>query len=182
MQLGILAVLRRGDSIRALLVGLVVVGAGIEVILGQSAIRSVEAHAAAELAATLGVVPAHSLGTAVVFPLDQRFVGFSLTAGCTASLLAAPFFLIAAGLVATRRISIPRGLFTLGLVSVILFTVNQLRLLVIALSMRVWGFTTGYNRSHVLLGSLVSSVGLVVGLLLFVLAMVYERRAQESHG
>jgi hypothetical protein len=182
MQLNGLAVLRRGDAVRALLVALVVVGAGVELILGQHAIRSVEASVAAALAATLGVVPAHSLGTAVVFPLDQRFVGFSLTAGCTASLLAAPFCLIAAGLVATRRISVARGLFTLGLVSAVLFAVNQLRLLVIAASMRLWGFTTGYNRSHVLLGSLVSSIGLVIGLLLFVLAMVYERRAQERHG
>ncbi len=42
-----------------------------------------------------------------------------------------------------------------------------MRLLVIAASMRAWGYPTGFDRSQVLLGSVVSTIGVTGGLLLF---------------
>lgn len=82
--------------------------------------------------------------------------------------LVAPFFVIAALLIASRRTPPGRGLGALAVLTLVFFTVNQARLFVVAASMRLWGFRSGYERSHVFLGTTLSTVGAVVGLLLFV--------------
>ncbi len=151
-------------------------------IIGQSSIRPVEAWASAAIIKATHVAPARSLGSAVVFPLKTRFVGFDITAGCTAALLVTPFFLLAAGLVFTRRTSIARGLGTLAAVALGLFVVNQARLLVVALSMRLWGFERGYEISHVFLGTVVSTLGVLAGVLLYVRAVVGQPDREAVSG
>jgi len=144
------------------------IAGAVLLVLTQSAVRPVEARISAAVVGTTQVADARSLGTAVVFPLRGAFVGYSLSEGCTAALLVSPFCLLAAGLVAARRTSVQRGISTLGGLALSLFAVNQLRLLVVALSMRWWGFRQGYEISHVLLGTIVSTLGVLLGLLLFV--------------
>lgn len=151
-------------------------------VVGQSAIRLVEARISAAIIGASQVAPAQSIGPSVVFPLRGAFVGFTLSVGCTAALLVTPFFLLAGALVVTRRTSVQRGLVTLGVLIVSLFAVNQLRLLVVALSMRVWGFELGYEISHVLLGSIVSTLGVLAGVLLYVRTVFRSRAATELRG
>ena len=139
----------------------------VAVLLEQARVRTFEALASAWIVGGLRVVPAESLQTAVVFPLRGRFVGYTLTPGCTAAFLVAPFLLLGAGLIIARRLSVWRGVKALAVVTVALFVANQARLVVIALSMRAWGFYAGYERSHVFLGTIVSTLGVIGGLLLF---------------
>ena len=148
---------------------------GLAALSQQSSVRGLEARTGAGLARRLGLVPAEAIGTAVVFPLRGRLVGYAVTEGCTAVFLVAPFFVIAALLIVSRRTPPRRGITALATLTVVFFTVNQARLFVVAGSMRVWGFRSGYERSHVFLGTTLSTIGAVVGLLLFVWLVASDR-------
>jgi len=141
---------------------------GVAVLSQESLVRRLEARTGADFARLLGLVPARAVGSAVVFPLRGRFVGYAVTEGCTVAFLVAPFFVIAALLTASGRTPPRRALGAVGVATLVFFTVNQARLLVVAGSMRLWGFRSGYERSHVFLGTILSTVGSVIGLLLFV--------------
>jgi len=136
-------------------------------VLLQRPIRETEALLAARVMGWIQMKPAHAVGTNVTFPLHGHFVGYTLTLACTVALLAAPFFLIDAGLMWSRRITLRQGLQALAVVTAILVLVNQLRLLTIGASMVLWGFRTGYERSHVLLGTTLSMIGVVLGVIVF---------------
>jgi exosortase/archaeosortase family protein len=141
---------------------------GVALLVFQHQVRRYEATASARAVSLFGLLHAHSIGTAVVFVLRGHFVGYSLSAGCTAAFLIAPFFLLAgAALVIAPRLPVGRTLSTLAMIAALLFVVNQARLLVIAGSMREWGFVQGYDVSHVFLGTVVSTIGVVGGLVLF---------------
>jgi len=155
------------------------VGLGVAVITQESLVRGLEARTGAHAARLLGLVPARAVGSAVVFPLDGRFVGYAVTEGCTVAFLVAPFFVIAALLIASHRTPPRRGLVALVTLTVVFFGVNQARLFVVAASMRAWGFRPGYERSHVFLGTTLSTIGAVVGLLLFVW-LVIDGRARAD--
>ena len=150
-------------------------GIGVAVITQQTLVRGLEARTGADLARGLGLVPAQAVGSAVVFPLRGRFVGYTVTEGCTVAFLVAPFFVIAALLIASSRTPPRRGVGALAVLTVVFFTVNQARLFVVAASMQMWGFRSGYERSHVFLGTTLSTIGAVVGLLLFVRLVVVDR-------
>ncbi len=154
---------------------------GLALLVGQAQVRLVEAAASAWVLASLGIVRAHALGTVVVFHLDNGFFGFSLTPGCTAAFLISPFFFLLAGtLMAAPRIAVRRALVTLATISALLFIVNQLRFMVFAASVRAWGFQTGYERSHVFLGTIASTLGLVAALLLFLAVLSRGRRSADA--
>ena len=159
---------------------MLLVAIGVAMITGESLVRAAEARTGADLARMVGLVPARAVGSAVVFPLEGRFVGYAVTEGCTVAFLVAPFFVLAALLIASRRTRPLRGLRALAAVSLVFFTVNQARLLVVAASMRVWGFRTGYERSHVLLGTMLSTVGVLAGVLLFVWLVVEQGRRKDG--
>ena len=91
---------------------------------------------------------------------------------CTAALLMVPFFLITGGTLLLRRVEMARALTALAVTCGIIFVVNQLRLVVIAGSMVLWGFKTGYERSHILLGTALSTIGVIAGIILFARLLV----------
>lgn len=149
--------------------------AAVLLVAGQEQVRRVEAAASAALVNLLGVAPAESLGSAVTFPAKGRLVGFTVAPGCTAALLVVPFFILAGVLLLAGRVRPRQAAATVAVFAAVVTAVNQLRLLVIAMAMRAWGYPVGFDRSHVLMGSLVSTVGVAGGLLLF-LRMVVPRR------
>jgi exosortase/archaeosortase family protein len=161
-------------------VALSLVGCGVAVITQESLVRGLEAWTGADVARSVGLVPARAVGSAVVFPLRGHFVGYAVTDGCTVAFLVAPFFVIVAILIASRRTPPRRGLGALAALTVVLFTVNQARLFVVAASMRAWGFRSGYERSHVFLGTTLSTIGAVLGLLLFV--RIVAKDSTPTHG
>jgi len=163
-------------------VAVLLVGIGTAVIARESLVRGVEARTGADLARLLGLVPARAVGSAVVFPLQGRFVGYAVTEGCSVAFLVAPFFFIAAMLIASRLTPPRRGLSAVAVVTLVLFVANQARLFVVAASMRVWGFRSGYERSHVFLGTILSTIGTLVGLLLFVWLVVKVSSPKDERG
>lgn len=159
----------------------VVAVAGVVLLVTESHVRQFEAHASALLLRLTDVAhAAHPTGSSVIFTQGQHWVGFSIAAGCTAALLIAPFFFISAGLLLSRRVSIRRGMIGLLVVSVLVWLVNQLRLLLIGASMQLWGFRTGYDRSHVLAGGVLSTFGVAAGLGIFLMVIVRERHASAD--
>ncbi len=167
------AVARRVGSVEFIAFSLL--ASVVALLAQQSAIRELEAWTSARVVDLFRVVPATSVGKAVVFPLAGRYVGYTMAAGCSVTMLVAPFFLLSAALIISRRIRPSRGVGALGLLSVALFAVNQTRLLVIAVSMRAWGFRLGYERSHIFLGTVLSTLGVVAGVLVFVWVVAQER-------
>jgi exosortase/archaeosortase family protein len=155
-----------------MLVGVAAVAVSVALIVWQARFRVVEASVTASVLRLFHLRPADSLGTNVVFPLHGRWVGFSLTIACTAALLMVPFFLVAGLLLLARRVDSRRALIALSVATVVIFTVNQLRLLVIAGSMLAWGFQTGYERSHIFLGTVLSTIGVIVGVIIFVWMLI----------
>jgi exosortase/archaeosortase family protein len=154
--------------------------AGAVIVVGlNEAVRRVEAATSAQVVDLVGL-QATSLNTAVTFPLDGRLVGYALTAGCSVAFLLSPLYLVVAGLVTTARLTVRRALVSLVVVTAVLFTVNQMRFAVIALSMRTWGFDRGYEISHVFLGTLVSTLGVLGGLLLLLRQVTHEQRRKPS--
>lgn len=153
-----------------------IAAAGVGVLATESHMRHVEAGVSAFLLRITHLAPvAHPTGSAVVFTQQNHWVGYSIAAGCTAALLIAPFFFVSAGLLLSGRVSVRRGLVALLIASALVWVVNQLRLLLIAASMQLWGFRTGYNRSHVLAGGVLSTFGIAIGIVLFLALMIRER-------
>lgn len=136
--------------------------------LGQGTVRIVEAHVAVALLAIAQVAGTQAFGTDVLFRMHGAFVGVNITTSCSAALLLSPFFLLAGGLFVSRRTSVGSGLRTLGMVALWLFAMNQARILLIVLSMRAWGFERGYELSHIAFGSVISTLGVLGGVALFV--------------
>lgn len=151
----------------------------VALVAGQEHVRRAEAVTCAFLLDLLGIAPAESLGMAVTFPAKGRYVGFTVAAGCTAALLVVPFVVVAGVLLLARRVQPARAIATVAVFAAVVALINQLRLLVIGVSMRAWGYPDGFERSHVLLGSVVSTIGVAGGLLLF-LRMVVPRRGRRS--
>lgn len=126
-----------------------------------------EATTSAAVARATGTQDVERVGTAVTFLLDGRAVGYQITLGCTVAFLLVPF-LLAAGLVLTlQRASAPRTLAALGAAVAVVAATNQVRLLVILCGIRALGLERGYSATHVLVGTTISTVGVVTAALLF---------------
>lgn len=155
-------------------VALMAAAAAVGVLVFDRVVRRVEAETSAAVVAVVGL-DAGSIGTSVVFLLDGRPVGYALTAGCSVAFILAPLYAVVAGLSLTTRLTAGRGLATLVVLTALLFSVNQARFAVIGWAMRHWGFERGYERSHVFLGTMVSTIGVVAGLLIVVMMMSRSR-------
>lgn len=122
-----------------------------------------------------GLGNAHALGPSVFFQQNHHWIGYAVTTGCTAALLIAPFFFIGAGLLFFRRLNVGNTLAAVAIVGVLIWVINQLRLLIIGASMHFWGFRTGYDRSHILAGGVLSTVGVTIGVVAFLAFLLRER-------
>lgn len=144
--------------------------------------QSVEARANGTLLNFFHVASAQAVDTSVIFFDGHLNVGYTVDAGCTATLLVIPFFLLTALLMVFSRVSVPRCLAALAAVTVVVFATNQLRLLLIAVLMRLWGPDTGYSRGHVFLGTVLSTVGVLVAVLAYVLIVTARRGTGRQPG
>jgi exosortase/archaeosortase family protein len=143
------------------------VAAVVAVLAGGRWLRLAEAAVSEQVARAVGTHDVQRIGTAVTFDLDGRAVGYGITLGCTVAFLLVPF-LLAAGLVLTlQRASAPRTLAALGAAVAVVALTNQVRLLVILCGIRALGLERGYSATHVLVGTAVSTVGVVSAALLF---------------
>jgi exosortase/archaeosortase family protein len=134
-----------------------------------------EAALAADLLRWFHISHARPVGSAVIFPHGQGWIGFTVATSCTAALLIAPFYLVGAALLVPSRLPIKRVIAALGAVTVIVWVANQVRLLLIGMSMSAWGFRAGYSRSHILAGGIVSTLGLAIGIAVYVGLLLNHR-------
>lgn len=152
-------------------VAVVMAACAVVLVLEQTAVRPLEASLAARITGIVHVAPASAIKTVVLFPTSGRLAGLAINASCSIALLVSPFCLLAGGLVLSRRTSPPRGLATLGVAVLWLLAVNQTRIVIIVLSIRLWGIERGYELSHVVFGTFVSTIGVLGGLFIFVRSM-----------
>lgn len=172
----------RGPWLGPWLAAVVMLVAGVLMVLTQSVTRPMEARLSAALIGFTEVARSRSIGNVVILPLDGDLVGMEIGPGCSTALLVTPFFLLGAGLVLSRRTSVQRGLTTLGALVLSLFVLNLLRLLVIAVSMRLWGLEQGFEVSHVVLGTVLSTLGVVAGLILYIRTALHSRAPAVVRG
>lgn len=157
--------LGRGLTVVAMLAGAVLL------IAWQGTFRILEAWVTGAIAGAVRLAPTSQAGTSVYFPAKKLFIDFHIATGCTAALLISPFFVLAAGAVAVGRATLRQGIAALLVTALTIFTVNQIRLLVIVYFIRRWGYPHGYDVSHVMVGTVVSTLGVLGGLMVFVLCL-----------
>ncbi|MFF3855576.1 hypothetical protein [Micromonospora sp. NPDC002575] len=141
---------------------------------------SAEAWTNARLVRATGMADATSIGAAVTFPLGHRWVGFTVTTGCSVALLLIPPFAVAGFLVAFRRVGLGRAVLSVATAVGLLAAVNQVRFGAVVAAMQAWGFEAGYQRSHVLIGSAITMLGLIAVAILF--AVLVGRGGRTRRG
>lgn len=163
-------VLRQVGPLRcALTAGLLV---ATVVLLGRDrALRHVEACASAFFVRSTWGPDARCLDDNTLYRVDGQLVGHTVTIGCSAVVLLVPFVAVAALLLPVRRMPAAVTLGALGFAALVVSSVNQLRLLTIATGMHLWGVEKGYGVTHVLAGSIVSTLGIVAGGLTFLVLL-----------
>jgi hypothetical protein len=69
-----------------------------------------------------------------------------------------------------------RTVVSVAAIAILIAVINQGRLWLIGASMRHWGFQTGYDRSHVLAGGVLSTIGVTLGLVVLAVMALGERK------
>jgi exosortase/archaeosortase family protein len=168
-------VLREVGPLRsALTVGLLV--ATVVLLAHDRAVRHAEACASAFLVRSTWGPDARCVDDNALYRIDGVLVGHTVTIGCSAVVLLVPFVVVAALLLPVRRMPAVVTLSALGFAALVVASVNQLRLLTIATGMHLWGLEHGYGVTHVLAGSIVSTVGVVSGGLTFLVLLTRGAR------
>ncbi|PRY13337.1 hypothetical protein [Kineococcus rhizosphaerae] len=168
-------VLRQVGPVRCALTA-ALLAATVVLLAHDRAVRHAEACASAFLVRSTWGPDASCTVDNVLFRIDGRLVGQTVTIGCSAVVLIVPFVVVATLLLPVRRMPAVVTLGALGFAAVVVAGVNQLRLLTIATGMHLWGLEHGYGVTHVLAGSIVSTVGIVAGGLTFVVLLTRGAR------
>lgn len=174
-----LAPRRQSANVNRLL-AVVLAAAGVGLLLTESHIRLWEARLSADIMSVTSIGHAQAIGSSVIFPHHNQWIGYTIAASCTAALLITPFFFIGAGLILSGRIPITTALIALAVITVIVWFVNQLRLLIIGASMQLWGFKSGYSRSHILAGGIISTLGVAIGVAIFLALVLHDRPGRRG--
>lgn len=141
-----------------LVAGTVLITGAVLAVERQGDIRSIEARAFAAWVNQAGpaFAPARPV-TSMVFVRSgpTSLIGLDITPECTSAFLIAPLLLLAGAmaLFARRHCALRITTAALG-AGLVLFAANQLRIAMIAESIRRWGTSEGYPIAHRVLGSL----------------------------
>jgi exosortase/archaeosortase family protein len=141
-------------------------------LVGAGRLQQLEAAVTVPLARLIGLEDARQVGRSVLFTVDGQPTGVDITIGCTAAFLLLPFVAATTVLLAVRRIPALRAFASLATAVVVVLAVNQARVLAIIAGMHAWGPEEGYGRTHVLVGTAVSTVGVVVAGSCFLLVLL----------
>ncbi|MFI5838626.1 hypothetical protein ACIA8K_02755 [Catenuloplanes sp. NPDC051500] len=143
-------------------------------------LRHTEACMSAWLARRNGLTDATCTGSTVLFMIGEFQSGVTITLGCTVTFLAIPFLLATSGLFVIHRVSLIKSF--LALISAITFIMicNHLRLLSIEVAMRIWGAADGYSATHILVGTLISTLGVIGGGLAYLYVLLYGDKPQGA--
>lgn len=156
----------RAVALRRSLALLLVAGAAL-LLVAAHGVRVGEAWVQAGLLRVLGM-GGRQVESVVLVGSDGSVFGLAITAGCSVGPLLAVFLVGTAPVVWWRDLPVGRVVQALARLALVLFLANQVRILVIVLAMRVWGVERGYEVSHVFIGSAITTVGFVLGVVLLV--------------
>lgn len=150
------------------LAAVILVGAGV-MIWGSRVLRSGElAIAGVVMSLGAGHTVVYQPGRIVFFETDgARTVGLQITASCTAIFLMVPFVVLAAFMVLLPRTRIDRVLLGMVVGGLVVFWLNQLRLLIIAWATRLFGVGEGFDWAHIMAGAIVTTLSMLIALFLF---------------
>ncbi len=157
----------------------VLIAVAVALLVGTTTVARGEASLLARLLRLLGM-SAQQDSARVLFPTAHGIIGIALTAGCSVGPLIALFLLAAAGLCWFRPAPLRPVARAILLLVAAFVLVNQLRLVVIAYSIRRWGTGQGYEISHVFVGSLLTTTGFIAGVYLFARALTRSRMRTSS--
>ena len=161
---GELAVISAGRGIFSTLFLL----AGFGAVALAPTFRNVEATIAPHTFDTLGMGPARHLGGPYFLTMGTGVpIKFSITTQCGAMLLLVPMLFAAALMVRSPNVSLRRSLAAVIACAVVLVFANQLRLAIIGVCSRWFGFDQGFPLGHLLIGSLFSLVAIAASVLGF---------------
>jgi exosortase/archaeosortase family protein len=110
----------------------------------------------------------------------SRTVGLQITASCTAIFLMVPFFLLAAFMMLIPRLQVARLLLGVAVSLMVVFWLNQLRLLIIAWATHRWGIGQGFDWAHILAGAVVTTMSMLIALYLFFRLSLAGRPARPA--
>lgn len=166
-----------GWAARAALAAALAAGATL-MLVGSRTLR------AAELVVTGGVISLGAGRTVLYRPAHLVFfqttasktVGLQISASCTAIFLMVPFFVLAAAMMLLPRVNVARLAVGLLVGSMVVFWLNQLRLLIIAWATHHWGIALGFDWAHILAGSVVTTLSMLIALYLFFRLALAGRR------
>jgi exosortase/archaeosortase family protein len=144
------------------LAALAFVGVAVAIATHLRWVRIAEAKAVAVLVGALGTRPGRLNATVWVRTPDDLAAGINIVTGCSVGLLVIPLALVTGLALLTGRLRIVKALQAFVAAALIATVLNQLRYAVTLYAIHRWGFEDGYGQTHVLVGSLVSTVGIVV--------------------
>jgi exosortase/archaeosortase family protein len=138
-------------------------------VLANRPLRTVElAVTGAVVSLVAGRTVLYQPGHLVFFQTSTAHpVGMQITASCTAIFLIPPFFVLAAAMMLSPRLDASRVFLGVLAGSMVVFWLNQFRLLVIAWATHYWGIGQGFDWAHILAGSIVTTVSMMLALYLF---------------
>jgi exosortase/archaeosortase family protein len=160
--------LRRLRTLGGVVCLLVYAGASMLLVLRAAQVRGLEARACLELVGllTTGLHTTSAVGDVVYFGLRTHdTIGLRITNECTTAVLVIPFLVIMGCLALRSSVALSRVLLATLLGVVMLILVNVLRIGGIAWATYHWGLATGYEVSHLVVGSLFALAGFVLSVM-----------------
>ena len=165
-------------TLRVLAAG-VLCGIALSLMIYQYQFRHLEAVVAARiyrmftpvLAASRAPILWFGLGTGAAYGLD-------ITPDCSSALLIVPLCGLGLLLLIPRRLAVSRIAKALIAAAVVMVAGNLLRIGIIAIAVRLGGLGAGYQLGHLILGSIVSIIG--IGIALSLLTIILVRRGRSG--
>lgn len=150
-------------------VGLALLATAAGLLWANHAFRSVElVIAGAVMSFGTGGHAVISKPTDTVFiHTESSVVGLQIAASCTAAFLLVPFLALAAAMMGSRRLLVHRVLLGLVCGTMLVFWLNEFRFFVIAWATHHWGLATGFEWSHVLAGTVITTLAMLMALFVF---------------
>ena len=169
-------------TVRVVVAGLLC-GLALSLMIYQYQFRHLEAVVAAHLYRAFTPVLAASHAPILWFGLGTGSAyGLEITPDCSSALLIVPLCGLGMLLLIPRRLAVSRISKALIVASVVLVSGNLLRIGVIAIAVRLGGLGAGYQLGHLILGSIVSIIGIAVALILLTVILVRRGRGPGQAG
>jgi exosortase/archaeosortase family protein len=163
-------------ALRVLAAG-VLCGIALSLMIYQYQFRHLEAVVAAHLYRLFTPVLAASRAPIMWFGLGTSAAyGLEITPDCSSALLIVPLCGLGMLLLIPRRLGVRRVAHALIVAATVLVAGNLLRIGIIAIAVRFGGLGAGYQLGHLILGSIVSIIGIAISLALLTFILVRRGR------